>query len=185
MWRPKIMAQIVHRNHLFAVCFNLAYFVSGCNDNWIRLQGTGNLLVNCSLYLPSVYGSRSNIFHPEVSCVPREASNSKNCNQKDAIQISNVCSLSGTKGLPCGLQIYSERYVVCSCRKLLFSSLWSTCPVNPISSSMLGTLVGTWWCCLLKKLLGVGRLVPDTTKKNPLGVLHPYIAMCNYMFWEC
>ena len=77
MWRPKIMAQIVHRNHLFAVYFNLAYFVSGCNDNWIRLQGTGNLLVNCSLYLPSVYGSRSNIFHPEVSCVPRDDSNSK------------------------------------------------------------------------------------------------------------
>jgi hypothetical protein len=46
-------------------------------------------------------------FHPEVSCVPRDVSNSKLQpeSEKDAIQIPNVCSLPGTKGLPCGLQL--------------------------------------------------------------------------------
>ena len=165
MWRPKIMAQIVHRNHLFTVCFNLAYFVSGCNDNWIRSQEicwSTVLLGICQVCMAQDQISSTLKYHVFPVMIQIQ-----NCNQKDASHISDVCSLSGTKGLPCGLQIYSEIYVVCSCRKLLFSSLWSTCPVNPISSSMLGTLVGTWWCCLLKKLLGVRRLVPDTTKKNP------------------
>lgn len=106
----------------------------------------------------------------------------QSCKQKDAIQ--------------CVQLIWNKRigHVFCSGGKLFFPSLWSTCPANPIRSSIKGT--GDHFPCttcqehwlvlgdVLLKELGVRKLAPESKACLARCVLHPYIGMCSYMFRE-
>lgn len=117
------MVQIVHRNYPFAICFNLAYFVSCCNDNRIRLQ---EICWSTVLwYLPSVYGwlkiKYLSTLKYHVFPVMFQI---QSCNQK-------VRKMPSKYPMCAAYLEQKDCHVVCSCRKLLFSSLWSTCPVNP------------------------------------------------------
>lgn len=155
------MVQIVHRNYPFAICFNLAYFVSCCNDNRIRLQ---EICWSTVLwYLPSVYGwlkiKYLSTLKYHVFPVMFQI---QSCNQK-------VRKMPSNPNTQCVQLTWNKRIAMwfavaeSSCFLLYgLLALWT----RPIGSSMSGTLVGTWWCCLLKKL-EVRRLVPDTTKKIP------------------